>query len=63
MYISTQDTCNVFEFPRENDDTIVRGGGGGQRVMIGIIIEVNDDNCGRSLRMIKSYLKDCWSKL
>ncbi len=26
------------------------GEGGGQRVMIGIIIEVNDDNCGWPLR-------------
>ncbi len=30
-----------------NDDIIVRGGG--ERVMIGNIIEVNDDNCGRPL--------------
>ena len=29
--------------------TIVRGGGGGQRVMIEIIIRVNDENDGRPL--------------
>ena len=29
--------------------TIVRGGGGGQRVMIEIIISVNDENDGRLL--------------
>ena len=39
---------NVFVFPRENDDDKGRGGGG-QRVMIGIVIVVNDDNCGRPL--------------
>ncbi len=40
----------------ENDDNYHnfysyyrKEGGGGQRVMIGIIIEVNDDNCGRPL--------------
>ncbi len=46
----TQYMCCLC-IPRENDDTVhvVRGGGGGQRVMIGIIIEVNDDNCGRPL--------------
>ena len=27
-------------------------GGGGQRVMIGIIIEVNDYDCGRPLKII-----------
>ncbi len=31
--------------------TIVRGGGGGQRVMIEIIINVNDENDGRPLTL------------
>ncbi len=34
---------------------IIRGGGGGQRVMIEIIISINDENDGRPLnRLIKS---------
>ncbi len=33
----------------KNDDDIVSGKGGGWKVMIGIIISENDDNCGPPL--------------
>ena len=37
----------TISFLSKNDDTIVRGEGKGQRVMIGIIIEVNEVNRGK----------------
>ena len=38
-----------ISFLCKNDDDIVRGGGG-RKVMIGIIISENDDNCGPPLK-------------
>ncbi len=57
-------TCVFFStlFLCESDDVIISGGGRSQKVMIGIIISENDDNCGPPLRFlcfsVRRYLID-----
>ena len=50
--ITVENMHHCFWYRRKNDDCYRKGrGGGGQGVMIEIIISVNDENDGRPLRI------------